>query len=165
MFPLVRAGGMTDIRSQKKRLTSDLIIHELNTVKPLNNRWAFSDNVIDYDSVCDWFEPLSSDELSGIRRIKICGLARKQLTALLANLPRQLQQLDIDTQFELLRGTATRLESASLRILSIEEFRVVEPDAFGEDLQIPEGRAILCLTAPDLKAVYLGEHLESFQVF
>ena len=141
------------------RKPSEVIIHEQNSVKPLNNRWAFTSNVIDYASVYDWSKPLNIVELSKVRRIKICGLRRVRLAELLPALPSALEQLDIDT-FSLFRGKAIRLEFVSLRTLSIEAFKTVEPTETGEDLEIPGGMAIVRLEAPSLREIYLGEHLK-----
>ena len=139
---------------------TEVIIQELNTASPLNNRWAFSSELIDYASVYDWSKPLSIVELSKVRRIKICGLRRVRLAELLSALPSALEQLDIDTQFELLRGSVTRLDFTSLRKLSIEAFQTVEPTETGEDLEIRGGMAIVRLEAPSLREIYLGEHLK-----
>lgn len=138
--------------------SSSVVIHGYNSARPLNNRWPFSSNLIDYASLKDWSRPMSSDELSNVMRIKICGLRRRQLTDLLLSNLSELQILDIDT-FELLRGKPIRLEFASLRRLAIEAFKVVEPNENGEDREVPGGMSVVRLEAPNLGKVYLGEHL------
>ena len=97
----------------------ELIIHHSNTARSLNNRWAFSAQVIDYKSVCNWKKPLEFYDLVQLKRVKICGLPASEMVDLLTNvLPDTLEQMDIDA-FRLFPGKS-RFVFDSLRILSIE---------------------------------------------
>lgn len=119
--------------------------------------------MVNYEWLNDWSRP-PLDDLSNVRKVKACNLLRHQLDSLLLELPSTLEQLDIDT-FEVLQGDVIKLKIDSLLKLAIEEIIVVEPHPTEEgwDAAILGAMAFIRVVAPDLQAVYLGEHLNSSQ--
>lgn len=122
------------------------------------NRWKWSDDVVDYDTVQFWdCRPFDLD-LHELKRIKIYGLQYEIPPNVQANLLRLLSSrtalwmLEMDC-LELLKNSKINLTFKSLRLLSINAIRIVTDDgleALGES-------AVVRLDAPNLRTVFLGE--------
>ena len=123
-----------------------------------NNRWRLENDVIDCNAVRTWTEPeqFTSIKLNWphLKRIKIFGLPRHQMTHLLnkLNTHSSVGQLEIDT-LELHKGVTSRYTFNSLDLLSIDSVRVI--DISGHEM--PSSFSSLEINAKELNTVYLGE--------
>ena len=146
----------------KVAAAEDLIIYHYETTQPLQNRWAFSSEVVDYSLVQDLSETLyetayvlQRDQLARLKRVKICGAPCGQLTSLLTGLSifsNGLEQIDID---KITRSSLhLTFQFVSLITLSIG-FEMPFEGA------VTEMRRSVEFDAPALRKLYLGESLSN----
>ena len=145
--------------SKRRDSVYDLIIYHHRSTKPLENRWAFSEDVIDYDRISDLSERVQVFDVANLKRIKICGLPLADWPRLLnAFGPKnRLEQMDID-EFKIAYGTRLITpEFARLRTLSIERFCGVPQAETNVEINAENSQSMLVrFVAPVLYEVYLG---------
>ena len=125
---------------------------------PINNRWAFSSEVIDNTRINDWIQPLDSDVQVQLKKVKISGLPWQEMLYLMRNLS-AVEQLDIE-QFEVAQEKTQICDLPSLQTLSILSFRQVtkrKPDRSKADLIRTKGSTTVQFNAPRLSRLHLGK--------
>lgn len=144
-------------RPKRSKRFADLII---SSSFEFENRWAFTDEIVDYDAIERWSDRRLQMNNSNLKRIKLYGLSAKSITGLLRNLCEnenrsQLEHLEID-KLEIVQGNKFHPDHVfnDLKVLSINSTKIV--DDRGEEA--PGCLGVLAFNAPSLSTVYLGAH-------
>lgn len=134
----------------------ELIIYHHRTTKPLNNRWAFSTDVINYAQMFDWIQPLDRSRLAGMKKIKVCRLPWREMLYLMRCLPDTVEQLDIEL-FEAVINRTQIFDLPSLHTLSIESFTTSSASHLKNKDDLRKGTAFARFNAPNLHKLCLGK--------
>lgn len=92
-----------------------------------DNRWAFTNDLVDYRTVVVWDDQRLEMDCSKLKRVKIYGLRAEPMAALLERLcsTARLEQLEIDT-LEIKKGTANTYLFNHLKRISVNAIKFVD---------------------------------------
>lgn len=150
------------VRRAKRTKKGDLVI---SSSFEFENRWAFTEEIVDYGTV----ERLSESRLqannSNLKRVKLCGLPAKYLICFLLNLSEsenrsQLEHLEID-RLDVPQGSkfSDDLVFDDLKVLWINSIKVYACKEEANDVQ----SVVLTFKVPSLSTVYLGGYLKEIR--